>query len=88
MCFLDMFAGLHFIESNFTSINDHKQHHPIGFDILFPSLVEYAQTLGINLPIRPTSLEAMIQKRDAELQRYMSYFSFCLNSASWLASNG
>ncbi|CAL5187091.1 unnamed protein product [Lathyrus oleraceus] len=64
-----MNKGLHFIESNFTSINDHKQHHPIGFDILFPSLVEYAQTLGINLPIRPTSLEAMIRKRDAELQR-------------------
>ncbi|XP_058751576.1 terpene synthase 6, chloroplastic-like [Vicia villosa] len=61
--------GLHFIESNFTSINDDKQHRPIGFDILFPSLVEYAQTLGINLPIRATSLEAMIQKRDRELQR-------------------
>ncbi|CAI8587494.1 unnamed protein product [Vicia faba] len=64
-----MNKGLHFIESNFTSINDDKQHHPIGFDILFPSLVEYAQTLGINLPIQATSLEAMIQKRDKELQR-------------------
>lgn len=69
MCFLEIFAGLHFIESNFTSINDEKQHHPIGFDILFPSLVEYAQTLGINLPIQAASLEAMIQKRDRELQR-------------------
>ncbi|WJX35231.1 hypothetical protein P8452_23250 [Trifolium repens] len=41
--------GIQFIESNFTAINDDKQHRPIGFDILFPSLIEYAQTLGINL---------------------------------------
>jgi ent-kaurene synthase len=44
-----IFAGIQFIESNFTAINDDKQHRPIGFDILFPSLIEYAQTLGINL---------------------------------------
>jgi len=66
---LPNFAGLQFIESNLTSINDDKQHHPIGFDILFPSLIEHAQTLGINLPIGATSVEAMIQKRDRELQR-------------------
>jgi ent-kaurene synthase len=64
-----IFAGIQFIESNLTSINDDKQHRPIGFDILFPSLIEYAQTLGINLPIGATSLEAIIQKKDKELQR-------------------
>jgi ent-kaurene synthase len=66
---LSAFAGLEFIESNLTSINDDKQHHPIGFDILFPSLIEYAQTLGINIATGATSVEAMIQKRDKELQR-------------------
>lgn len=73
-----MNKGLEFIESNFTSINDDKQHHPIGFHILFPSLIEYAQTLGISLPIRSTSLEAMIQRRDNELQR-----GFQSNSEGW-----
>ncbi|XP_027342506.1 ent-kaur-16-ene synthase, chloroplastic isoform X2 [Abrus precatorius] len=61
--------GLQFIESNITSINDEKQHPPIGFDILFPSLIEYAQNLGINPPIGATTLEAMFQKREREFQR-------------------
>ncbi|PNY18103.1 ent-kaur-16-ene synthase chloroplastic-like, partial [Trifolium pratense] len=73
-----MNKGLQFIESNFTSINDDKQHRPIGFDILFPSLIEYAQTLGINLAIGATNVEAMIQKRDRELQR-----GFQSNSEGW-----
>ncbi|KAL2972280.1 hypothetical protein AAZX31_15G245800 [Glycine max] len=60
---------LQFIESNITSIYDENQHPPIGFDILFPSLIEYAQNFGINLPIGATSLEVMIQKREIELQR-------------------
>ncbi|XP_057458256.1 ent-kaurene synthase 5, chloroplastic isoform X2 [Lotus japonicus] len=64
-----MDKGLKFLESNITSINDEKQHTPIGFDILFPSLLEYAQNLGINLPIGPISLEVMIRKREIELQR-------------------
>ncbi|KAL5175961.1 Ent-kaur-16-ene synthase, chloroplastic [Glycine soja] len=61
--------GLRFIQSNITSINDENQHPPIGFGILFPSMIEYAQNLGINLPIGATSLEAMIQKREIELHR-------------------
>ncbi|GAU35841.1 hypothetical protein TSUD_56500 [Trifolium subterraneum] len=73
-----MNKGLQFIESNFISINDDKQHRPIGFDILFPSLIEYSRTLGINLPIGATSLTAMIQKRDRELQR-----GFESNSEGW-----
>ncbi|XP_045799668.1 ent-kaur-16-ene synthase, chloroplastic-like [Trifolium pratense] len=73
-----MNKGLQFIESNFTSINDAKQHRPIGFDILFPSLIEYAQTLGINITIGATRVEAMIQKRDRELQR-----GFQSNSEGW-----
>ncbi|KAJ1385084.1 Terpenoid cyclases/protein prenyltransferase alpha-alpha toroid [Sesbania bispinosa] len=64
-----MNRGLQFIESNITSINDEKQHLPIGFDILYPSLIEYAQNLGINLPIGASSSEAMIKKREIELQR-------------------
>ncbi|KAK2369179.1 ent-copalyl diphosphate synthase, chloroplastic [Trifolium repens] len=75
-----MNKGLQFIESNLTSINDDKQHRPIGFDILFPSLIGYAQTLGINLPIGATSLEAIIQKKDKELQR-----GFESNSEGWKA---
>ncbi|KEH34009.1 Ent-kaurene synthase [Medicago truncatula] len=72
--------GLEFIESNFTSIIDDQQQHPIGFDILFPSLIEYAHSLGINIAIRSTTLEAIIQKRDRELKR-----GFECNSEGWKA---
>ncbi|KAK7271353.1 hypothetical protein RJT34_27171 [Clitoria ternatea] len=87
--------GLQFIESNITSINDEKQQLPIGFDILFPSLVDHAQILGINLPIGDISLEAMIQKKEVELQRgsksnsegwraYLAYISEgMLKSRDW-----
>ncbi|MED6113876.1 hypothetical protein PIB30_074926 [Stylosanthes scabra] len=61
--------GLQFINSNIASIQDEKQQPPIGFDLLFPSLIEYGQNLGINFPISATSLEAIIHKRDTELRR-------------------
>jgi len=67
--FPDIPPGLHFIKSNIASIQDEKQHLPIGFGINFPSLIEYAQNLGINLPIEATILNTMIQKREIELQR-------------------
>jgi len=67
--FPDIPPGLHFIQSNIASIQDEKQHLPIGFGINFPSLIEYAQNLGINLPIEATILNTMIQKREIELQR-------------------
>ncbi|XP_057458258.1 ent-kaurene synthase 5, chloroplastic-like isoform X1 [Lotus japonicus] len=92
-----MDKGLKFLESNITSINDENQHTPIGFDLLFPSMIEYAQNLGINLPIGAISLEAMIRKREIELQRgshsnsegwraYLAYVSEgMLNSQDWSA---
>ncbi|MED6123317.1 hypothetical protein PIB30_047971 [Stylosanthes scabra] len=61
--------GLQFIDSNIASIEDDKHQRPTGFDLLFPSLIEYAQNLGINFPISATSLEAIIRRRDIELTR-------------------
>ena len=67
--FFTIVAGLQFIESSIASASDEKQHSPIGFDIIFPSLIESAQSLGINLSLGATSLEAMNQKREMELRR-------------------
>ncbi|XP_059661878.1 ent-kaurene synthase, chloroplastic-like isoform X3 [Cornus florida] len=64
--------GLQFIELNFTSATDDNQHHPIGFDIIFPGLLEYAKNLDLNLPLEPTDLDAMFHKRDLELRRCYS----------------
>lgn len=63
------YKGLKFIESNIASANDENQYSPIGFDITFSSLLESARSLGINLSLGSTNLDAMIQKRDLELRR-------------------
>ncbi|KAJ7949003.1 Ent-kaurene synthase [Quillaja saponaria] len=45
-----MNRGLQFIESNFAFARDENQHSPIGFDIIFPALIEHAQNFGFKSP--------------------------------------
>ncbi|URE42554.1 Ent-kaurene synthase [Musa troglodytarum] len=61
--------GLSFIESNFSRIVDEQLHSPIGFDIIFPGMVEYALNIGLEIPIDQSDINNMLCKRDAELQR-------------------
>ena len=63
-------AGLHFIESNFDLVNDKTQVSPIGFDIIFPCMLEYAKDLNIKLPLNQSDLDLMLHERDLELRRY------------------
>ncbi|KAJ0044568.1 hypothetical protein Pint_03888 [Pistacia integerrima] len=78
-----MIKGIQFIESNFASINDEKQHTPIGFDIIFPGMIECAKDLNLNLPLRTTEVDAMLHRRRSELRRnfmdgrkeYLAYVS-------------
>ncbi|KAI3764337.1 hypothetical protein L2E82_14344 [Cichorium intybus] len=75
--------GLHFIESNFASVNDKNQVSPIGFDIIFPSMIEYAKDLNIKLPLNQTDLNMMLHERELVLRRchlngreaYLAYVS-------------
>lgn len=66
--------GLHFVESNLASATDEKQPSPVGFDIIFPSMIESAMTLNVNLPLGGSTLEALVQRREIELQRYIFHF--------------
>ncbi|KAG9439006.1 hypothetical protein H6P81_019171 [Aristolochia fimbriata] len=64
--------GLRFIESNIGLVMDEKKHSPLGFDIIFPGLVEYAKELGLVLPLNPAAEDALFLKRDLELKRSKS----------------
>ncbi|KAE8731459.1 Detected protein of unknown function [Hibiscus syriacus] len=64
-----MTKGLRFIESHFGSVYDENQLTPIGFDIIFSGMVEYAKELNLNLPLRSTDMDALFHKRDLELRR-------------------
>lgn len=76
-CFLNkwvnFFAGLHYIESNFASATDKNQPSPFGFDIIFPNMLEYAKDLNINLPLKQTDLSFMLRERELGLRRYAFY---------------
>ncbi|KAL5726186.1 ent-kaurene synthase [Ranunculus cassubicifolius] len=61
--------GTAFIESNFEVTTDKKQLSPIGFDIIFPGMLEYAKDLDFYLNLTPHVVETMLHKRDFQLQR-------------------
>ncbi|XP_040361761.1 ent-kaurene synthase, chloroplastic isoform X3 [Rosa chinensis] len=61
--------GLHFIESNLASATDREQPSPVGFGIIFPSMIESAMNLDVNLPLGGLTLDALLLRRDFELQR-------------------
>ncbi|OMP00169.1 hypothetical protein CCACVL1_03450 [Corchorus capsularis] len=63
-----MSNGLQFIRSHFASVSDENQHTPVGFDIIFSGMIEYAKDLNLNLPLRSTDIEALFHKRDLELR--------------------
>ncbi|XP_028799725.1 ent-kaur-16-ene synthase, chloroplastic-like [Neltuma alba] len=60
--------GLGYIESKIAAAHDDKQHSPIGFDIIFSHLIEQAQNMDLNLPLRGKGLETLTQKRELELK--------------------
>ncbi|GAB4852982.1 hypothetical protein Ancab_017171 [Ancistrocladus abbreviatus] len=64
-----MTKGLDYIMSNFSSVMDETQHSPVGFDIIFPSMIDYAIKMDINLHLAQEDFEAILQKKDLELQR-------------------
>ncbi|MBA0823191.1 hypothetical protein Goarm_019938 [Gossypium armourianum] len=78
-----MTKGLRFIESHFCSASDESQLTPIGFDIIFSGMVEYARDLNLNLPLRSTDIDVLFHKRDLQLRRenskgreaYLAYVS-------------
>nr|QWB49553.1 terpene synthase 22 [Aquilaria sinensis]WBO38706.1 terpene synthase 35 [Aquilaria agallochum] len=62
--------GLDYIGSNLASIRDDNQLSPIGFDIIFSGLIEYADRLNLNLPLESADRDGILQKRDVELRSY------------------
>ncbi|KDP20673.1 hypothetical protein JCGZ_21144 [Jatropha curcas] len=60
--------GLDFIGSYQWAATDRNQRSPIGFDIIYPGMIDQARRMGLTLPINPSSLDAMLNKRDLEVQ--------------------
>nr|AZB50370.1 terpene synthase 2 [Nepeta racemosa] len=66
--------GLHFIELNCASATEKCQITPVGFDIIFPAMLDYARDFSLNLRLEPTTFNDLMDKRDLELKRcYQNY---------------
>ncbi|KVH97317.1 Terpene synthase, metal-binding domain-containing protein, partial [Cynara cardunculus var. scolymus] len=71
------------MDNQLKDATDENQPSPIGFDISFPHMLEYAKELNISLPLNQTDLSVMIHQRELELRRccsrqkeaYLAYIS-------------
>ncbi|XP_015082595.1 ent-kaur-16-ene synthase, chloroplastic isoform X1 [Solanum pennellii] len=61
--------GLRFIELNFASATDKDQYSPIGFDVIFPGMLEYAQHLSLKLHLESGVFNELLHKRAIQLTR-------------------
>lgn len=75
--------GLRFIELNFASATDKDQYSPIGFDVIFPGMLEYAQHLSLKLHLESRVFNELLHKRAIQLTR--SYDSSSLELNAYLA---
>lgn len=64
-------TGLCFIGSNFVLAIDEHLISPVGFNIIFPGLVEYAIDMELKLPVKQSDIDAVLYLRNSELERYI-----------------
>ncbi|XP_021857929.2 ent-copalyl diphosphate synthase 1 isoform X2 [Spinacia oleracea] len=62
--------GITFLRKNISKLQDEKtEHMPIGFEVAFPSLIEIAQSYGIEVAQDSPAMQEIYAKRDLKLTR-------------------
>nr|CAD1829494.1 unnamed protein product [Ananas comosus var. bracteatus] len=61
--------GLRYIGSNLSCILDENYQSPVGFNIIFPSMLELVIDLGLDIPISQRAIQDILCLRDLELKR-------------------
>lgn len=60
-----------FFKENISKLeNESEEHMPIGFEVAFPSLLEIARSLDIEVPYDSPVFKDIYAKRDVKLTRY------------------
>ena len=63
--------GLSFLHENMWRLAEEEQESmPIGFEIVFPSLIQIARNLGIDFPYDHPALHSIYSNREIKLKRY------------------
>lgn len=53
---------------------DENQGSPIGFEVIFPTMIERSKELGLNFFMEPSIFNVMVQKRETQLKRFTLFF--------------
>ncbi|XP_068649228.1 ent-copalyl diphosphate synthase 1-like [Aristolochia californica] len=62
--------GMSFLRENMVKLEDDKaEHMPIGFEVAFPSLIEIARSLDLDVPFDSPVLQEIYAKRRVKLSR-------------------
>ncbi|MCD9558859.1 Gly-Xaa carboxypeptidase [Datura stramonium] len=70
--------GMSFMRENLSKIGDENaEHMPIGFEVAFPSLIEIAKKLAIDIPYDSPVLQEIYARRQLKLTRYWTNKGIC-----------
>lgn len=67
--------GIDFLKENISKLEyENAEHMPIGFEVAFPSLLDIAHSLDIEVVLDDSSvLQEIYAKRNLKLTRYIVY---------------
>lgn len=67
-------AGVAFIQANMWRLGEQEAElMPIGFEVAFPSLIDIAKALELEIPYGDPALQGIYAKRDLKLKRYQHH---------------
>jgi len=65
-----LITGIDFIRKHLDSIlEEENAHMPIGFELVFPSMVGEAKTMGLDLPYDSPLMKVVCDEMEKKLQR-------------------
>jgi len=66
-------TGMKFFRDNLYKLQDENpEHMPIGFEVTFPSLLDLARSLDVEVPDNSPILKNILAMRDVKLNKYKS----------------
>jgi len=64
-------TGMQFFKENLCKLQDENpEHMPIGFEVTFPSLLDLARILDVEVPDDSPILKNILAMRDLKLKKY------------------
>lgn len=72
-----LYTGLKFLNDNISKLEEENpEHMPIGFEVAFPSLIDIARKLDIQVPEDSPALKEIYARRNLKLTKSVLYTPF------------